>query len=171
MKNRHILARFISLSISFALVFCSCGPGFEGYQDQYSKVEPVLEAPWEGDQTVLVELGDRFVQVELAGMNTYDYEGAPAVLLSELIQRSGLADLPEDFRYDFTATDGYNLFVKRYEDLELLPSWTEMQTGCLYLDPRYDDLTTGWTEHPWGSALSAYQIKWMSGGSILLLKE
>ena len=76
---------------------------------------------------------------------------------------------PESFRYDFTATDGYDLYIKRYEDITLLPSWAEMTAGYLYLDPRYDDLTAGWTQHPWGSALSAYQVKWMNGGVITLM--
>jgi hypothetical protein len=87
-------------------------------------------------------------------------------LLSDLIIKSGIVADPESYRYDFTATDDYDLFIKRHEDLSLLPSWAEMTSGYLYLDSRYDDLTCGWTEHPWGGALSAYQVKWMNGGTI-----
>jgi hypothetical protein len=168
-KCRHNIALYAATIISMILSGLSCGPGFDGYADQYSDVAPVSLAPWEGDETVFVDLEGQSVEVELAGMETYDYEGAPAVSLAELILSSGITQTPESFRYDFTASDGYNLFTKRHEDLDLMPSWTEMQVGFLYLDPRYDDLTSGWAEHPWGSALSAYQVKWFNGGTITLL--
>jgi hypothetical protein len=146
-----------------------CGPGWDGYKGNYSKVGPVNTAPWEGDEHVLVVLADAQVDAPLAGMQTYDYEGARAVSLSELIVNSGLAATPDSYYYDFTATDGYDLPIKRYNDPTLLPTWAEMQGGYLYWDSRYDDLTCGWTEHPWGSALSAYHVKWMNGGTITLL--
>jgi len=157
------------LFLLLVLALGACGPGWDGYDDNYSEVGPVNTAPWEGDEVVYVVLDETEVEVALEGMQTYDYLGAPAVSLSDLVVKSGLTPNPESFRYDFTATDGYDLFVKRYEDLSLLPSWTEMTNGYLYLDPRYDDLTSGWTQHPWGSALSAYQVKWMNGGTITLL--
>ena len=158
-----------ALSLLLAVGFAACGPGWDGYADNYSDVGPVTTAPWSGDETVFVVLDTSEVEVPLAGMQTYDYEGAPAVSLSELIVNSGLAATPESFYYDFTAADGYDLFIKRYSDVTLLPTWDEMKNGYLYLDSRYDDLTAGWTEHPWGSALSAYQVKWMNGGTITLL--
>jgi hypothetical protein len=164
MTRSPILVLLCVLGLSTA-----CGPGWEGYADNYSEVVDVPDEPWAGDETVFVALDDVTVETPLAGLATYDYEGAPSVRLSELIIQSGVTETPESYRYDFTATDGYDLFIKRYEDLSLLPSWTEMTNGYLYLDPRYDDLTCGWTEHPWGSALSAYQVKWMNGGVITLL--
>ena len=159
------------LWVNFLAAPVACGPGWEGYEDDYSDPAPVASAPWEGDEVVFVELGDMSVETPLKGLETRDYMGAPAVLLSDIVIQSGLASAPESYRYDFTATDGYNLYVKRYEDMTLLPGWSEMSSGYLYLDPRFDDLTAGWREHPWGSALSAYQVKWMNGGVIGLLTE
>ncbi|HPQ71635.1 MAG TPA: hypothetical protein PKW95_21090 [bacterium] len=161
---RLIFALLAALALTVA-----CGPGWDEYQDHYSPAGPVVTAPWSGPESVFIVLDDAQVEVLLEGMQTYDYQGALAVSLSDLVIQSGLTPNPESFRYDFTATDGYDLFIKRYEDISLLPSWQEMLKGYLYWDTRYDDLTAGWTEHPWGSALSAYQVKWMNGGLITLL--
>lgn len=170
LTNRgNTLAGFLLCCI-LALV-AGCGPGWEGYEDAYSDVGPVVTAPWEGPETVFVVAGDTSVELALEGLPTYDYNGALAVSLSELIVQSGAVISPQGYRYDFTATDGYNLLVKRSDDLALLPGWDEMKQGYLYLDSRYDDLTCGWREHPWGSALSAYQVKWMNGGQITALSE
>lgn len=160
--------RFRCLFI-MVLLLTGCGPGWDGYADHYSPVGPVITEPWEGEESVFVAMADVKVEVFLAGMQTYDYQGALAISLSDLIVQSGLTPTPESFRYDFTATDGYNLLKKRYSDPTLLPTWQEMLAGYLYWDSRYDDLTAGWTTHPWGSALSAYQVKWMNGGLITLL--
>lgn len=157
------------LYIVIFLLPAACGPGWEGYEDNYSEPGPVSAEPWTGEEIVYIALADTVVETPLAGLETRDYLGVPAVLLSDLVIASGLAANPESYRYDFTATDGYDLYIKRYEDLTLLPSWSEMTTGYLYLDSRYDDLTAGWSQHPWGSALSAYQVKWMNGGTITLM--
>jgi hypothetical protein len=165
MKNIYRLAVLL-----FALALVpGCGPGWDGYKNGYSSVGPVPSTPWAGDESVYVVLDQTSVQVFLAGMTTHDYLGARAVSLSELVERSGLTETPETFRYDFTATDGYDLLRKRYSDPTLLPGWDEMKGGYLYFDSRYDDLTAGWTTYPWGSALSAYLVKWMNGGSITLI--
>jgi len=168
MKNgRHILV----CSILLCLLSMGCGPGWDGYADNYSDLGPVPDEPWEGDEFVYVALGADTVKTALEGLETYDFQGQPAVLLSELIQKSGVTGDFEAYRYDFTATDGYNLYIKRYEDITLLPSWQEMEHGYLYWDTRFNDLTSGWTEQPWGSAVSAYRVKWMNGGLITLLPE
>lgn len=161
--------QLISMFLLFFSSLTACGPGWDGYDENYSDVTPVNLAPWSGSETVFVKLDDLQVTVPLAGMQSYDYLGAKSIKISALVIASGLTQQPDQYRYDFTAIDGYDLYIKRYEDLTLLPSWTEMQQGYLYLDPRYNDLTCGWQEHPWGSALSAYQIKWMNGGTITLL--
>jgi len=150
-------------------VAASCGPGFKGYDQQYSDIDVNAGAPWQGDESVFVALDQTNVKVSLKGMTTYDYLGAPAVLLSEIIINSGLASDPTLYRYDFTATDGYDLLRKRYNDPNLLPGWNEMKGGYLYFDTRYNDLTCGWTINPWGSALSAYKVKWMNSGVVTLL--
>ncbi len=163
-----VILTALALSVNLFLPL-GCGPGWEGYEDRYSDAGPIPSEPWDGPQSVFVAFEDMNVEVFLEGMETCDFHGAPAVRLSELIIKSGLTNEPENFRYDFTATDGYNLFIKRHDDLSLLPGWDEMKSGYLYEDARYDDLAAGWTEHPWGSALSAYQIKLMDAGTITLL--
>lgn len=169
MKINHTLTVFTLLFI--LIISHGCGPGFDGYQDQYSDLAPVSTDPWDGSQTVYVILNDSEVQTPLADLQTYDFQGQPAVLLSELIISSGITQTPEDYRFDFTATDGYNLLTKREGDAGLLPGWDEMRAGYLYEDSRYGgDLTSGWTEHPWGSALSAYLVKFMNGGTITLIE-
>lgn len=160
--------RIIVLAAVIGLLV-GCGPGWDEYKDHYSPAGPVITEPWSGPESVFIELDGAQVEVPLEGMQTHDYLGALAVSLSNLVIQSGLTPNPESYRYDFTATDGYNLFIKRYEDISLLPGWREMLKGYLYWDTRYDDLTAGWSEHPWGGALSAYQIKWMNGGLITLL--
>lgn len=165
-RKRKLMLFILVFLICFA---ASCGPGFEGYDQQYSDIDVNAGAPWEGNETVFVALDQASVEVPLAGMTTYDYLGAPSVLLSDIVIDSGLAPDPTLYRYDFTATDGYNLLKKRYNEPGQLPGWTEMKGGYLYFDTRYNDLTCGWTVNPWGSALSAYKVKWMNGGVITLL--
>ncbi len=160
--------QLVFLLLLLALV-AACGPGWEGYDDQYSDPGPIPSEPWEGEETIFVELDETSVEVPLAGLETRDFMGVRAVLLADVVVASGLTPNPESYWYDFTATDGYNLFQKRYEDKTLLPGWVEMAAGYLYFDARFDDLTTGWTQHPWGGALSAYQVKWMNEGAITLL--
>ena len=161
---------------AFFLIFIlssifACGPGWEAYEDQYSDLAPVSLEPWEGSQNILVVIDDVNQETPLAGLQTYDFLGVRAILLSELIIASTVSQTPEDYRFDFTATDGYNLLAKRGDDISKLPSWDDMKNGFLFLDSRYDDLTTGWEEPPWGSALSAYQVKFMNGGTITLYLE
>ena len=51
-----------------------------------------------------------------------------------------------------------------------MPNWENMQHGFLYRT-NTGDLETGWDpeEQPWGSAVSAYNVKYMNGGVIELL--
>lgn len=160
-----------TVSLLCATFLFSCGPGWEGYEDNYSEAGAPKLGPWEGDEKVFVALAEDKVTVALAGMQTHDYNGAPAVLLSDVIIQSGITQEPEKYRYNFTATDGYDLLRKRYNDVSLLPSWEEMKNGYMYYDSRYDDLTCGWTKHPWGSAESAYNVKYMNGGTITLIES
>jgi len=155
--------------IAFAcLVIMGCGEGWEAYERQYdTSGDQRPGVPWQGEEAVLVVLGNVEVETPLAGIETSDFKGVGAVRLSDLIRESGITASPEDYRYDFTATDGYNLLLKRGEDLEKLPNWENMQHGFLYL---YQSLETGWEEHPWGSAVSAYNVKYMDGGTIELLE-
>ena len=152
-----------------------CGDGWDAYKDLYNQEQgPPPGEPWVGDETVWVKLGHTEIETPLAGIVPSDFLGSGAVRLSDLINASGITATPEAFRYDFTARpppegDGYNLLAKRGGDLSLLPDWENMQHGFLYL---YDgwDLRTGWDEEqPWGSAVLAYNVKYMNGGLIELL--
>ena len=146
-----------------------CGEGWDAYRDQYAVTPGDLPGePWTGEETVFVVRGEETVETPLAGIETSDFLGVGAVRLSDLILASAITEDPEGYRYDFTATDDYNLLRKRGGDRSLLPSWENMQTGFLYATP-FGDLETGWSEHPWGSAVSAYNVKFMNGGAIELL--
>ncbi len=163
------LLRFLPLLLVLPWLVLSCGDGWDAYRDDYNvdPGEPPGE-PWVGDETVFVRLGATEIETPLEGIVTSDFGGVGAVRLSDLIEESEITTNPEVFRYNFTATDGYNLLGKRGGDLAQLPNWENMQHGFLYSSAP-DDLSTGWEEHPWGSAISAYNLKLMNGGLIELL--
>ncbi len=163
------LLRFLPLLLVLPWLVLSCGDGWDAYRDDYNvdPGEPPGE-PWVGDEPVFVRLGATEIETPLEGIVTSDFGGVGAVRLSDLIEESEITTNPEVFRYNFTATDGYNLLGKRGGDLAQLPNWENMQHGFLYSSAP-DDLSTGWEEHPWGSAISAYNLKLMNGGLIELL--
>jgi hypothetical protein len=154
-----------------------CGEGWDAYAPYYaSQPSENPGEPWTGPERVFVELGEERVETFLEGMETSGFHTSAgiviaAVRLSDLIGQSGITDSPERYRYDFTATDGYNLLRKRGDDLELLPNWENMHHGYLYTSD-IGDLTVGWdeAEQPWGSAVSAYNLKYMDGGIVSLLE-
>ena len=161
--------RFLPLLLVLPWLMLSCGDGWDAYRDEYNidPGEPPGQ-PWVGDETVFVKLGATEIETLLEGIVTSDFDGIGAVRLSDLIEASQITTNPELFRYDFTATDGYNLLGKRGGDLAQLPNWENMQHGFLYSSTP-NDLSTGWEEHPWGSAISAYNLRLMNGGLIELL--
>ncbi len=157
---------FILIACFFSVV-PGCGEGWDAYKHQYdTNGDQQPGEPWEGPETVFLVAGTREVEFPLEGIETSDFRGVGAVRLSDLILAAGIA-VPQPFRYDFTAADGYNLLLKRGGDLQELPNWENMQHGFLYF---YQSLKTGWEEHPWGSAVSAYNVKYMDGGTIELLE-
>ena len=157
------------LLVFYLLAAASCGPGWKGYASNYELAGPPPGGLWTGTQTVFVKLGQTTVKVPLAGMEVVEYKGASGVSLSQLVLDSAVASDPSTYCFDFTATDKYDLLIKRYSDPTQLPTWDDMKNGVLYLDPRYNDLTCGWNTDPWGDALSAYWVKFMNGGTITLL--
>jgi len=169
------LLRFLPLLLVLPWLVLSCGDGWDAYRDEYN-IDPGVPPgePWVGDETVFVRLGpaesDPTIETPLQGIVTSDFGGVAAVRLSDLIEASQITANPELFRYDFTATDGYNLLGKRGGDLAQLPNWENMQHGFLYRT-NTGDLETRWDpeEQPWGSAVSAYNVKYMNGGVIELL--
>jgi len=163
--------RFLPLLLLLPWLVVNCGDGWDAYRDDYNvdPGEPPGE-PWGGDETVFVKLGATQTETPLEGVVTSDFGGIGAVRLSDLIEASQITANPEAIRYDFTATDGYNLLGKRGGDLAQLPNWENMQHGFLYASAP-NDLSVGWDpeEQPWGSAVSAYNVKYMNGGLIELL--
>jgi hypothetical protein len=161
--------RFLAILILLPWLVLSCGEGWDGYKEAYNVDQGEAPGePWEGDETGFVKLGATEIETPLEGIITSDLDGIGTVRLSDLIEASQITANPESFRYDFTATDGYNLLAKRDGDLALLPNWENMQNGFLYSIPP-NDLETTWQNHPWGSAISAYNVKYMNGGLIELL--
>ena len=111
--TNEINMRLKWIPVLLLFLVAACGPGWDGYDENYSEVMPISTAPWEGDEIVYVVLDETEVEVALEGLQTHDYLSAPAVSLSELIVKSALTPNPESYVYAFTATDDYNLFVKR----------------------------------------------------------
>ena len=120
--------RFLSILIILPWLVLSCGDGWDAYRDDYNvdPGEPPGE-PWVGDETVFVRLGATEIETPLEGIITSDLDGIGAVRLSDLIEASQITTNPEMFRYDFTATDGYNLLDKRNDDRAQLPNWEGQQ--------------------------------------------
>ncbi len=168
LHHRRRLRVLLLILLLLALV-AGCGDGWDEYKEFYEQNEgqPPGEA-WEGDETVFVVLGGTTVETPLAGIETSEFNGVGAIRLSDLILASGITAHPDGYRYDFTASDGYNLLEKRDGRIDQLPDWENMGHGFLYLTS-YGDLQVGWEEHPWGSAVSAYCVKYMNGGRIELL--
>lgn len=158
--------------ILLAVLGCGCGPGFPGYEQLYPDEEETARPgePWQGDESVRVALEGEERVVQLAGLAVVDLEGAPAVPLVAVVQTAGFDVALEACRFDLTATDGYNLLRKRDGDVDKLPGWAELRLGVLYRHPD-GDLRVTWDRErqPWGSALSAYLIKWMNGGLLTIL--
>ena len=114
--------RLLPILLLLPCMLLGCGDGWDAYRDYYNKdLGPPPGQPWEGDETVLVVLGQTEVETALAGIVTSEFAGAggvrlAGVRLSDLIDASGITVNPEPFRYDFTGTDGYNLLGKRGND-------------------------------------------------------
>lgn len=169
------LLRFLSMLVLLPWLMLSCGDGWDAYRDIYNApTGPPPGQPWEGDETVSIVLGQTEEETALEGIVTSEFKGPSGVSLagvrlSDLIDASGITGNPEQFRYDFTATDGYNLLEKRGNDIEELPNWENMQHGFFYYPSPTDSLETAWEEHPWGGDYSAYKVRDMDGGTIELL--
>jgi len=154
-----------------------CGEGWDAYKSFYANTPSENPGePWAGPEAVVVELGAERVETALEGIETSAFHTTSgltiaAVRISDLIDRSGITDSPESYRFDFTASDGYNLLLKRGGDLALLPDWENLHHGYLYTSD-IGDLRVGWdeAEQPWGSAVSAYNVKYMDRGVIGLLE-
>jgi len=164
------------LACCLAPVAAGCGEGWDAYEPFYQNQPEKPGAPWSGPERVFVGLGPDRVETPLEGIETVGFRSSAgieiaSVRLSDLIEISEITEAPEPYRYDFTATDGYNLLRKRSGDLLLLPDWEVMHYGYLYRS-ELGDLTVGWDEakQPWGSAVSAYNLKYMDGGLITLLE-
>jgi hypothetical protein len=160
----------LSFVLLLPCIVLGCGEGWDAYKDYYNTDpgEPPGQ-PWVGDETVFVVLGQTGIETSLEGIVTSAFGGVAGVRLSDLIEKSQITDTPEPYRYDFTATDGYNLLEKRGNDIEELPSWENMQNGFFYYPSPSDSLETAWVEHPWGGDYSAYKVRDMDGGEIELL--
>lgn len=160
------------LVVILGLLLFGCG-SYGDYAFEYEGGDVAMVAagePWEGDERVWVVLGDTEIDLPLAGIAAGEFRGVSALVLAQVVRAAAVTERPEDYRYDFTATDDYNLLVKREGDLLLLPSWEDLQHGYLYRNPD-GDLRVGWEAdfQPWGSAVSAYRLKYMNGGTIELL--
>ncbi len=179
MRRKNIGSALVPLLI-FTFLWGSisgCGEGWDAYKQYYENTDPGDPGePWTGPERVFVVMGDERVETFLEGIVTSGFSSSsglliPGVLLADLVESSAITADPEPYRYDFTAEDGYNLLQKRGGDLALLPNWENMHHGYLYISDQ-GDLRVGWdeAEQPWGSAVTAYNMKYMDGGIIELLE-
>ncbi len=169
---RPVWPGFLGVLAAAVASVVACGE-FDDYRFEYARAADVprgaVGEPWQGSEAVRLTLAPVTIDLPLAGTPSVDFLGEPAVQLDGLVRSSQLTANPERYRYDFTATDGYNLLAKRGR-LDLLPSFADLAHGYLYrhID---GDLRVGWldSEQPWGSAVSAYRVKSMNGGQVTLL--
>jgi len=176
-RRRRTGRAALLMALCAAVLGSGCGEGWDAYAPFYTN-RPTEDPgePWIGPERVFVELGGERVETFLEGIETSGFRTGSglviaAVRLSDFIDRSGITEAPELYRYDFTAVDGYNLLLKRGGDLQKMPDWENLHHGYLYLEDA-GGLTVGWdeAEQPWGSAVSAYNVKYMDGGAMGLLE-
>lgn len=108
------------------------------------------------------------VAVPLWGLPIHTFEEKEALRLSDIVDKSGLTENPEEYFYNLIATDGYSLergiIIGGWETG--LPSWNDMEKGYLYKSESYG-LLTGWEEDTTGGQIGhCYNVKWMDGGII-----
>jgi hypothetical protein len=128
---------------------------------------------WRGMETVTVSMDTERITVNLKGLPLYEFKGKNAVRLSEVIQQAGITNKPEDYFYNFIATDGYSLkalLINEKRDTGL-PPWEDMERGYLYESASYE-LMVGWEEDTIGGDYGGcYQVKYMDGGTIEILEN
>ena len=132
---------------------------------------------WRGDEEVTVTLGSASVVAPLKGLPVYLYKGKEAVLLSDIIEKAVVTDHPEDYYYNFIASDGYSL----ERGIILggwgtgLPPWSDMEKGYFY-ETTCCGLSVGWDPDTIGGEIgqysdSCYNVKYMDGGTIEIREE
>ncbi|MCP4714312.1 MAG: hypothetical protein GY868_04270 [Deltaproteobacteria bacterium] len=128
---------------------------------------------WRGDEFVYVKLDEETVAVQLRGLPTCEVKGRATVGLVTAVLEAELVDNPEDYFYNFIASDGYSLRALLVNEKRNtgLPPWQDMQKGYLYASETYE-LMTGWEADTIGGAYGGcYNAKHMHGGTIELLEE
>lgn len=132
---------------------------------------------WRGDEEITVTLGSASVVAPLKGLPVYLYKGKEAVLLADVVEKSDVTDDPEDYYYNFIASDGYSL----ERGIILggwgtgLPPWNDMQKGYFY-ETQCCGLTVGWDPDTIGGEIgqysdSCYNVKYMDGGTIEIREQ
>jgi len=127
---------------------------------------------WRGDEEVTVTFGTSSAVVPLKGLLIYLYKGKEGVLLADVVEKSEVTDHPEDYYYNFIASDGFSL----ERGIILggwgtgLPPWSDMEKGYFY-ETTCCGLSVGWDPDTIGGQIgqysdSAYNVKYMNGGTI-----
>ncbi len=128
---------------------------------------------WIGEEYVYVKLGETSVTVPLQGMQTTGVNDRAVVNLAEVIEKADVVEDPENYFYNFIASDGYSLRALLINEKRGtgLPPWQDMQKGYLYASESYE-LVAGWEEGTLGGTHGGcYNAKYMNGGTIQLLEE
>ena len=128
---------------------------------------------WQGEEKVIIQMDTESIIVPMKGLYIYDFKGKDAVLLSEIVEKSSLTRNPEEYFYNFIASDNYSLkalLINEKRDTGL-PPWKDMKKGYLYESESYK-LMVGWEEDTVGGQYGGcYKVKYMDGGTIEILED
>lgn len=107
----------------------------------------------------------------MEGLLVRTFKGKDAVLMSEIIEKAALVDDPENYFYNFLATDDYSLEMALINNPVYgtgLPPWQDLQKGYLYQTGSASyGLMVGWEPDTIGGRIhNAYDVRLMDGGTI-----
>jgi hypothetical protein len=140
------------------------------------------DSTWTGTETVSVATPDGTVPVALNGLPAFTWNDPedgvdkPAILLSTVVNAAFAKKAfdPADYKYNFAATDGYNVLNQKFDgDYRALPAYDQLAQGWFIA---YEDEDTGNADLRviWDEALNfpkSLGVKLMNGGSIQMVEN
>ncbi|MHA1568930.1 MAG: hypothetical protein ACTSXZ_05630 [Alphaproteobacteria bacterium] len=144
--------------------------------------DDTVATTWEGDQTLVITTPDGDVPVDLNGLPAFtwndpeDQTDKSALLVSDVVAAAfaGKDFDPEDYKFNFIASDGYNILSKKLEgDYRGLPAYGDLDMGWFIEyeedDSKYIDIRVIWDEDlGYENFMGA---KMMDGGTIEMVEN
>ena len=137
---------------------------------------------WTGNETIIVSTPDGPVTVELNGLPAFTWNDPDdgldktAVYLSVVVEQafSGKEFDPADYKYNFLASDGYNILSQKLDgDYRALPSYADLEKGWFieYEEEggKYIDIEVVWDDSLGFSNFMG--AKMMDGGTIEMVEN